>query len=426
MLNGFKGNKAYLNDPAKGSYSVSMETFDESFTGICLIFAPGENFAPGGKPKSMMEYAKKRLKGSGTAIAFVVMTSIITSLMGLINPAFSRIFLDRLLSGKNPDWVLPYFAALAGMGVIQIIVTWINAVYSLRINGKMAVVGNTTYMWKVLRLPMEFFSQRMAGDIKQRQGANAQIAGSLVNTFAPLLLNTAMMIFYFVVMLRYNVVLTMIGITSIIMNMVVSNIVSKKRINLTRVQTRDAGKLAGTTVAGIEMIETIKASGAENGFFEKWSGYQASVNTQRVKFERLNQYLGMVPTLVSSLVGTAVLVMGVYLTMQGEFTVGMIMAFQGFLSSFTAPAGTLISAGQTLQEMRTQMERVEDVMEYPADVSYENDEVREDEEYSKLSGCVEMKNVTFGYSRLAEPLIRDFNLTLKSGGRVALDRKSVV
>ena len=238
VLNGFKGNKAYLNDPAKGSYSVSMETFDESFTGICLIFAPGENFAPGGKPKSMMEYAKKRLKGSGTAIAFVVMTSIITSLMGLINPAFSRIFLDRLLSGKNPDWVLPYFAALAGMGVIQIIVTWINAVYSLRINGKMAVVGNTTYMWKVLRLPMEFFSQRMAGDIKQRQGANAQIAGSLVNTFAPLLLNTAMMIFYFVVMLRYNVVLTMIGITSIIMNMVVSNIVSKKRINLTRVQTR--------------------------------------------------------------------------------------------------------------------------------------------------------------------------------------------
>ena len=419
VLNGFKGNKAYLNDPAKGSYSVSMETFDESFTGICLMFAPGENFAPGGKPKSMMEYAKKRLKGSGTAIAFVVMTSIITSLMGLINPAFSRIFLDRLLSGKNPDWVLPYFAALAGMGVIQIIVTWINAVYSLRINGKMAVVGNTTYMWKVLRLPMEFFSQRMAGDIKQRQGANAQIAGSLVNTFAPLLLNTAMMIFYFVVMLRYNVVLTMIGITSIIMNMVVSNIVSKKRINLTRVQMRDAGKLSGTTVAGIEMIETIKASGAENGFFEKWSGYQASVNTQRVKFERLNQYLGMVPTLVSSLAGTAVLVMGVYLTMQGEFTVGMIMAFQGFLSSFTAPAGTLISAGQTLQEMRTQMERVEDVMEYPADVSYENDEVREDEEYSKLSGCVEMKNVTFGYSRLAEPLIRDFNLTLKSGSRVA-------
>ncbi len=127
----------------------------------------------------------------------------------------------------------------------------------------------------------------------------------------------------------------------------------------------------------------------------------------------------MIPTFVSSLANTAVLILGVYFTINGEFTVGMIMAFQGFLGSFTAPAQTLISAGQTLQEMRTQMERVEDVMEYPTDVNYDNDAVSEDEEYDKLTGNVELKNVTFGYSRLAEPLIRDFNLTLKTGGRVA-------
>lgn len=419
VLNGFKGNKAYLNDPARGSCSVPMEEFDEAFTGICLMFEPEESFEPGGKQKSMAGYAKKRLKGSGTAIAFVVMTSVITSLMGIINPAFSRIFLDRLLTGKNPEWIFPYFAALAGMGIVQLIVTWINAVYSLRINGKMAVVGNTSYMWKVLHLPMEFFSQRLAGDIKQRQGANAEIAEKLVNTFAPLMLNAVMMVFYFIVMLRYNAALAMVGMTSVVINMFVSNTVSKKRVNLTRVQMRDAGKLVGTTVAGIEMIETIKASGVENGFFEKWSGYQASVNTQQVRFEKLNQYLGMVPPLVSSLADMTVLVMGAYLAMQGKFTIGMIMAFQGFLSSFMAPAGTLISAGQVLQEMRVQMERVEDVMEYPSDVSYDDAEVQEEEEYSKLSGCVEMKNVTFGYSKLAEPLIKDFSLTLKSGSRVA-------
>lgn len=419
VLNGFKGNKAYLNDPARGSYSVSMEDFGEAFTGICLMFEPEESFEPGGKPKSMAGYAKKRLQGSGAAIAFVVMTSVITSLMGIINPAFSRIFLDRLLTGRNSEWVFPYFAALAGMGIIQLVVTWINAVYSLRINGKMAVVGNTSYMWKVLHLPMEFFSQRLAGDIKQRQGANAEIAEKLVNTLAPLMLNAVMMVFYFIVMLRYNAALAMVGMASVVINMFVSNTVSKKRVNLTRVQMRDAGKLVGTTVAGIEMIETIKASGVENGFFEKWSGYQASVNTQQVRFEKLNQYLGMVPPLVSSLADTTVLVMGVYLAMQGEFTVGMIMAFQGFLSSFMTPAETLIGAGQVLQEMRVQMERVEDVMEYPSDVSYDDAEVQEEEEYSKLSGCVEMKNVTFGYSKLAEPLIKDFSLTLKSGSRVA-------
>ena len=419
VLDGFKGNKAYLNDPAKGSYSVPMETFDKSFTGICLMFEPSESFEPGGKPKSVLSFAKKRLKGAGAAIAFVVLTTVISSLIGIINPAFSRIFLDRLLTGENPEWFMTFLFAFAGMGAVQLIVQWIQTVYSLKINGKLSVVGSTEYMWKVLRMPMEFFSQRMAGDIQQRQGMNASAAQSLVQTFAPLALNTVMMVFYLVVMIRYSFVLTLVGLASIVINIAVSRIISKKRINITRVSMRDSGKLAGATVAGIEMIETIKASGAENGFFEKWAGYQASVNTQQVRFERLNQYLGMIPTFVSSLANTAVLILGVYFTINGEFTVGMIMAFQGFLGSFTAPAQTLISAGQTFQEMRTQMERVEDVMEYPTDVNYDNDAVSENEEYDKLTGNVELKNVTFGYSRLAEPLIRDFNLTLKTGGRVA-------
>lgn len=419
VLCGFKGNKAVLNDPAKGSYLVPMETFDKSFTGICMMFEPSESFEPGGKPKSVLSFARKRMTGAGVAVAFVVLTTVITSLFGIISPAFSRIFLDRLLTGQNPEWFMPFMIALAGISVVQLVVEWIQTVYSLKINGKLSVIGSTEYMWKVLRMPMEFFSQRMAGDIQQRQAMNESIAQSLVQTFAPLALNTIMMFFYLVVMIRYSLTLTLVGLISILINIAVSQIISKKRINITRVQMRDSGKLAGATVAGIEMIETIKASGAENGFFEKWAGYQASVNTQQVKFQKLNQYLGMIPALVGALANTAVLILGVYFTINGEFTVGMIMAFQGFLASFTAPAQTLISAGQTLQEMRTQMERVEDVMEYPTDVNYDNDEMDENAEYGKLSGNVELKNVTFGYSRLAEPLIKNFNLTLKTGSRVA-------
>lgn len=419
VLNGFRGNKAVLNDPAKGTYTVPMSTFDESFTGICLILEPNENFVPEGKPQSMLAYAKKRLVGAGAAIVFVILTAVITSLLGIITPAFSRIFLDRLLTGENPNWLMPFTLALAGISVVQLVVAWIQAVYSLRINGKLAMVGNTTFMWKVLRMPMEFFSQRMAGDIQSRQSSNAMIAGQLVNTFAPLALNAVMMSFYLIVMLRYSVILTLIGLASVLVNLILSSIISKKRINITRVQMRDAGKLAGTTVAGIEMIETIKASGAENGFFEKWAGYQASVNTNMVRFQRMNQLLGLLPTLVSSLCDTAVLMTGVSLAMKGEFTVGMIMAFQGFLSSFISPATTLISAGQTLQEMRTDMERIEDVMKYPTDVTFENSDDSENIEYDKLSGNIEIKNVTFGYSRLAEPLIKDFSMSLKSGSRVA-------
>ena len=417
VLDGFKGGKAILNDPARGVTPVSMETFDESFTGICLMFEPGEDFQPGGSPKSMAGYAKKRLTGAGAALVFVALTTLISALFGVINPAFSRIFMDRLLTGQNPDWLWPFVLILAGVSVLQLIVAWVQAVWSLRITGKLASVGAATFLWKVLHMPMEFFSQRMAGDIQQRQTTNANIAQELVNTIGPLVLNAIMMVFYLVVMLRYSWILTLVGLASVVINLGVSRLISKKRVNIMRVQMRDAGKLASSTMAAIEMIETIKAAGAENGYFERWAGYQASVNTQQTRFEKMDAYLGLIPTVVSVITDMVILFLGVLFVMQGQFTIGMVMAFQGFLMSFTAPATTLIGAGQTIQEMRTEMERVEDVMEYPEDSNMVEGE--EQESYDKLSGALEMKHVTFGYSKLAEPLIEDFNLSLKPGSRVA-------
>ena len=274
-------------------------------------------------------------------------------------------------------------------------------------------------MWKVLRMPMEFFSQRLSGDILQRQGTNASIASMLVNTFAPLVLNTAMMIVYLVFMLRYSVMLTVVGIGTILINLGVSHYISAKRVNISRVQMRDSGKLSAATVSGIQMVETIKSSGAENGYFQKWAGYQASVNAASVRFARLNQYFGMIPELTSALANVAVLVLGVWLAMQGKFTLGMVYLFQGFMSAFMAPASSLIAAGQAVMEMRTQMERVEDVMEYPIDENFSDAPLSDEADYSKLTGKIELKNVTFGYSRLAQPLIKDFSMSMAPGSRVA-------
>lgn len=419
VLDGFKKNKAVLNDPARGAVEVPMAEFDAAFTGIVLQFRPTEAFQPGGQPKSVLSFVKKRLRGAAVPLLFAITTGIIGALMGIISPAFSRVFMDRLLTGQDPDWLVPFLGALTLFSVVQLAVSFLQSTYTLKIEGKLAIVANSEFMWHVLRLPMEFFSQRMAGDIAGRQSANESVASSLISQLAPLLLNFVMLIFYLTVMLRYSLILTVIGLSSLVINMMVAQIISKKRVNLSRVQMRDAGKLAGATVAGVEMIETIKASGAENGYFERWAGYQASVNTQSVKFARLNQYLGSVPGLVSQLTNLAILMLGALLIMQGGFTVGMLLAFQGFLGSFMAPAQSFIGLGQSVQEMRAGMERIEDVMEYPADVEYAAADALAEEDYAKLSGAVELRDVTFGYSRLAPPLIEHFDLTLKPGQRVA-------
>jgi len=423
VLCGFKGKYAYINDPARGNVRVPMKEFDEAFTGICMMFDPTERFEPGGKPRSVWAFARERLHGTSTAFAFVIITTFIGSILGILNTAFSRVFMDRLLTGQNPDWLYPFIAALAGITAFSLIIQIISTIYNLKIEGKLAIVANASFIWHLLCLPVEFFSQRMAGDIAGRASSNQGIASSIIKQFAPIALDFITMVFYLTIMIRYSLILTLVGISAIFINMVVARIISKKRINLTRVQMRDAGKLSAATVSGIEMIETIKSSGAENGYFEKWSGYHASVNTQTVKFTRLNQYLGAVPGLVSSLVNTVILMLGALFTMQGSFTTGMILAFQGFMYSFRSPVDKFISIGQSMQEMRTSMERIEDVMKYPKDrmLQPKGRETGDDEEaYTKLSGALEVKDLTFGYSRLAEPVIKNFNLKLLPGKSVAL------
>ena len=419
VLKGFRGKYAFLNDPARGEVKVSMEEFDRSFTGVCLQIVPGASFQPGGKPKSVLAFARKRLIGAGAMVAFVMLSTVIGYLFGIIHPVFANFFVDRLLTGENRELLTPFLLLLSLICLAQLLVGWVQAVYSLKIRGKLALVGNSSYLWKLLHLPMEFFSQRLSGDILQRMGTNASIAGTLVDTFAPLLLNAAMLVFYLVVMLRYSVLLTLIGLVTVVLNLIASRVISRRRINITRVMMRDSGKLAATTVSGIQMVETIKASGAENGFFQKWSGYQASVNAAEVRFAKINQYLGMIPVLLSSFAGASVLVLGVYQAILGRFTIGMILSFQGFLSAFMAPAELLITAGQSIQEMRTDMERVEDVMAYPEDPVRAEAPLSDAGDYAKLSGELELRDVCFGYSRLGNPLIQHVSLHVKPGSSVA-------
>ena len=417
VLCGFKGKRPVINDPARGRVTVEWEEFDREFTGVMLSFQPGKDFVPAGKPKSVFEYARERLKGSGVAVAFVVLTTTITSLLGIISPGFARTFLDRLLTRRNPEWLTPFMFMFAGLIAMTLVVQWIAAVYSLRIQGKMAAYGSSSYLWKVLRLPMQFFGQRLPADIADRQATNATIAGTLANTFAPLAIQAAMMVFYLAVMIRFSPLLSLIGVGAIGLNLLVSAFVTKRRVNITRVQQRDAANLSNATMSGISMIETVKSSGAENGFFGRWSGYQASVNAQEIRYARLSLMTGALPSVITAVANLAVLGIGVMLVLRQEFTVGMVMAFQSFLGSFMSPASSLIAAGQSIQEMTTQMERVDDVMSYREDPTFTPKEKKG--EYQKLSGAIELRDVTFGYSRLGKPQITDFSMTVKPGQKIA-------
>lgn len=418
VLTGFSPQGVLINDPARGRVTVSMEEFRKSFTTIVLGFAPSETFEPGGRPASTVAFARKRLAGTAVAFAFVILTGIILQLVGVLNPLFSRVFTDSILGQGRLDWLRPLLFIMGGVLAVQLVNQWISTVYMLKIRGKLAIIANTTFMWHVLRLPVRFFSQRYAGDISQRQSANEKVAETLIDQLAPMVMSFVLIIFYLVMMVWYSPLLTLIGLGTVAVNILLSRYISARRVDIVRRQKRDMSNLTSTTVSGIEMIETIKAAGAEDGFFEKWAGYQAGVSNASVEFAKVNQFLGLLPEIILQIANGGILLLGAFLIIKGDITVGILLAFQGFMSSFMKPAGKLMGVMQSVQEMRTDMERIEDVMEYGTDVPAEPADL-EAVGSGRLSGQLKLEGITFGYNTYYPPLIENFSMEVKKGGKVA-------
>ena len=409
-----KGN-AYLNDPGSGPVKWPMEEFRKHFTGICLTFKPTEHFKKEGEQTSILSYIRKNLSGAGEAFWLTFTFALMTAFITLLTPLFTRIFLDEILSGKNADWAMWFFIAMGALAAYQFFVVLLQTRYSKRIAGHLALKGNREYLYHLLRLPMSFFSMRHVGDLQQRMHLNEQITHSLVDVLAPQVINIGLLLLYLVLMFSYSTWLTLIGIVAAAVNLGIVKYFSKVRINLIRSMEHSEGQYFSATISCIDNMESIKAAGAEMGFFKYWSGLWAHKFNMNANADKQQTQMALLPVLANGLVNMAVLVLGAYLILQGDLTVGMLMAFQGFMGSFLQPVNAIVNASQTIVEMRSQMERVEDVMKYPEDHRDNEGEVVQ----GKLGGLLELKHVTFGYSPLQPPLIEDFNLRIEPGHSVA-------
>ena len=418
VVKGRRGRYVYANDPAGGELKMTMEDFDEGFTGIVLCLEPDGKFTPSGSRRSIFSYLRATLANAKPAMLFVAAATLVTSLSATLVPALSQILVDQVLSARSPEWLYPLLILLGILCLVQLTVGCVQAVYQMKLFGFLGVRGSSRYMWHLLHLPARFFFQRHPGDLQQNEEAARVIAETFIMRVVPLLVSSLMMIFYLVIMFRYSWLLSAIGLFFVFINLALSRYIANRRINIMRVIRRDTAKMMSAGMTGVAMLETIKASGAENDFFGRWSGYQANMSNQIMKYEKVSQILGSIPGTLIRFSSVVILCMGVYFMAQGYFTVGMVMAFQSYLTAFMNPAQQMIDSGQLIQEMRTDMERIEDVMEYPEYHVLAEDDLSE--EFRKLKGRIELDHITFGYSTAKEPLIRDFSLKVEPGTSVAV------
>lgn len=420
VVEGFGRGKVYLSDPASGRRTVSDEEFDQSFTGVVLTFEKTPSFHRGGEKRTLVHLLRKRLPGSGLAIAYIVLATFALVVPNILIASFSRVYVDNILVGGMVRWLKPLLFAMAITAAFKAIATYLQQRSLLRLETKLSLTSSSRFLWHVLGLPMEFFAQRFSGEIGSRVELNDNVASLLSGELTTNIVNIFLIGFYAALMLRYDVTLTIASIAIAIINLLAVRYVARRRADNNRRLLQERGKMLGAAMAGLQTIETLKASGSESDFFARWSGLQAKVVTAEQEFGASSQFLSAMPALLTSLNVIGVLAFGGMRILDGILTIGMLIMFQSLLSSFTEPVNKVVSLGARLQEAAGDLGRLEDVLRYPASVSLGAEQEPIPADGQLLEGWVEVDRVTFGYSRLEEPLIRDFSVTLKPGGRVAL------
>lgn len=441
VVEGRKGDKVYLNDPAVGHRTVTIEEFEDEFTGVVLTMSPGKEFKKGGRKPGLLPAFAARLKGFWGAVLFAVAAGFLLVIPGLAIPAFTQIFLDEVLIQERKEWLQPLIIAMLVAVSFQGLLKFLQLSALRRLRLSLAAKMSAQFFRHLLRLPVDFYSQRYAGEIGERSSLNDKVAGILSGQLAQTAIDLVMMVFYAGLMYFYNVHLTMVGIACAVLNAFALRRFSRWRVEANMRLLQEYGKVSGASIAGLQSMETIKASGMESGFFLRWSGHFANASNTRMDIEVTNVFLGLVPKLLSTFATMTVLVLGGYYVIDGRLTIGSLVAFQLLMSSFLRPVASLVYLGQTIQDLQGDMARLDDVLAHPADVSLpavpgSNADAsgvstsvatpakkvvgKDGQERVRLQGYVELRNVTFGYNPLAPPLIENFNLKLKPGQRVAL------
>ncbi|MFI7467190.1 NHLP family bacteriocin export ABC transporter peptidase/permease/ATPase subunit [Nonomuraea sp. NPDC049646] len=417
------GRKAVaVNDPAGGPRMIDWDDFDSGFTGVVLTFEPGPDFRPGGRPTRVGQALLARRMPSGRALPLVLLASLLLVVPGIIGPAFSRVFIDRILTGRDPGYLVPLLFAMGVTAVVVFVLTSVQRHYLLRLEIRLGLVSSARFFRHLLRLPVEFFLQRRPAEVAKRVQANDGVAEILSRDLAVTLVNLVLVLFYAAVLIRYDVLLGLVGVSMALLNIAVLRQVSRARTDAVAALRADLGNLTSTTFNTLQLVETVKATGAEPTAFQRWAGFLAKAVTAKQRLGVATATLTVVPPLLAGINSGLILLIGGLRVVDGVISVGMLVAFQTLLNALSRPVTQLTNLGGQLQDISADICRLYDVEKYPMARTFERAAAvgEQADPGGRLDGRLEFADVTFGYNALAAPVIRNLSFTVVPGRRVAI------
>ena len=418
VVEGFADGKVYLNDPASGRRTVSEEDFAQAFIGIVLLVRPGPGFVREGRRSNFLADIVERLSTDLTALGFASFAGLFLVIPGMVIPVFTSLFIDRVLLGNQTSWFLPILLGLLISVLLETWLAWLQGRYLLRLQDKLRLSWTGRFFWHTLHLPAAFFAQRSSGELASRLGLNDSAAQTLSGDLARAQINGALSLFFVAVMLTYDVLLTGISVAIVFGSLVAFQFAARRTQDLSLGFAITTGKLYGIATNGIATLETLRATAADGHFFDKYTALHAQSVVTNQKMETVSVVYGQIPALLGLVNAGLVLTIGGMRVMEGHLTIGMLIAFQGLVMSFSRPLVDLYRVLDKVQHLRGDMQRLNDVLRCDFDIETLP---REDAAApAKLAGKLELRAVSYSHSPSAPAQFSDISLLARPGERIGI------
>jgi len=418
VFEGFKGGFAYLNDPAVGRRKLTFEELDEGFTGVVLTFKATDAFVKEKKKNTAWSMIGQRLKGQYGVLFKLFYIGLLLVFPGLILPVLSQVFIDDILVGGYTDWITKILVFMGCLVILKAGLNYYRDLILQKLRSKMTLMSGMGFLAHMLRLPMNFFDQRYAGDLVNRMNNNTEVSTFLAGDLAETVLNILVAAFYLVILFIYSPIMTLIGLCNVAVCLGVV-LATKQFISDASIkQQMSGGKLYGAICAGLSITDTLKASGAENEYVSRVLGHHvknANLVQEQTRFQKI---ISAIPGATGNITDVLHMLVGGILVINGSLSMGMLTAFCSLFDSFIQPVNELVSFAQKIQTLKASIGRVEDVQRYPEDARYNRD-ITGTQNYKKLNGEIELVDVSFGYSTLKPALVEHFSFRLNSGETIA-------
>ncbi len=413
VFEGIAGGRAYLNDPASGPRTLDLESFRTSYTGVVFEFATGPDFRKGGRRPSMLKGVVARLKGAREAVAFVTLAGLAVMACELFSATLPLVFIDQVLIEARRGWVKPVLLAFAALIALRVLAGTLQQSMLRRLMLSLSVTQSARFFWHALRLPIEFYQRRFAGDLSQRVEANTDTADLLSGPIATTIVGLVVVVFYAVVIFQFDPALaavgTLIGAVNLAVIVYVRRALSDQQLLLRHVRH----KLYGVIMRAVQIIETIKAGAMESDTLVRLTGYQARVSNAHRVVGSISALLVALPPFLLLLTMSAVFWLGGGRVIEGALSIGALLATQTLMVNLQRPFADLVRFGTNFQLLQAHIARLDDVLKHEPDPFFAPGNAPGKDVPRRLSGRIVMKDVTFGYNRAAErPLIEGFCLEI--------------